>query len=159
MVWEGRLIKWDTSGFLDDLGDVIVAVGDGHVLVYVAGVQHVVPGGLVRHILVRSSAPLSAASNTPTMELALAGRIVSLRTASLGKVRTSPSGSTVSTGSTSKGVAQYWLNMVTRVSRTILALVRSVAVTSKKIFFVLSVIFECSPLIIGGRESTTLLLS
>ena len=46
-------------------------------------------------------------------------------------------GSSVITGSTVKGLSQYWENMVTRVSSTIEALVRSVAVTSKKRFLVL----------------------
>ena len=49
--------------------------------------------------------------------------------------------------------------MVTRVSSTMLAFVRSVAVTSKKMFLVLSVILECSPLMMGGRDSTTSLAS
>jgi len=45
-------------------------------------------------------------------------------------------------------------NMQTMVSRTILALFRSVAVISMKTFFVLSVIFVWSPLMIGGIDST-----
>lgn len=45
----------------------------------------------------------------------------------------------------SKGFSQYSLNMVTRVSSTTLALVKSVAVASMKTFFVFRVILECSP--------------
>jgi len=50
-------------------------------------------------------------------------------------------------------------NMQTMVSRTILALFRSVAVISMKTFLVLSVIFVWSPLIIGGIDSTIPFLS
>lgn len=41
------------------------------------------------------------------------------------------------------------------VFKTMLALVWSVAVHSIKTFFVESLIFECSPLIMGGNEHTT----
>merc|ERR1719383_854351 len=66
---------------------------------------------------------------------------------------------TVSTGSIEKGLVQYWENMVTRVSNTIFPLVRSVHVHSMNTFLVLRVIFECSLLMMGGRERTTLLAS
>ena len=46
---------------------------------------------------------------------------------------------------------QYLENMVTTVSKTTRAFVKSRAVTSMKTFFVSRVIFECSPLTIGGK--------
>ena len=53
------------------------------------------------------------------------------------------------------GTAQYSENIATTVSSTMLALVKSVAVHSMKTFFVLRVILLWSPLMIGGRDSTT----
>ena len=50
-------------------------------------------------------------------------------------------------------------NIVTTVFSTMVALVRSVAVHSMKTSLVCSFIFECSPLMIGGRDKTTRLLS
>jgi hypothetical protein len=50
----------------------------------------------------------------------------------------------------------YWENMVTMILFTISTLVLSSAVISMKTFLVLRVIFEWSPLIIGGREQTVL---
>lgn len=47
-------------------------------------------------------------------------------------------------------------NSRTIVFRTILALVKSVAVHSMNKFFVFNEIAECAPLIIGGRERTRL---
>ena len=44
-----------------------------------------------------------------------------------------------------KGSSQYSLNIVTTVSKVILALVRSVAVHSMNTFLVAVVIFVCSP--------------
>ena len=58
------------------------------------------------------------------------------------------------TGSTVKGLAQYSENMVTTVSRTIFALVRSVAVHSMNTLVVSRVIFDLLPLIMGGRDMT-----
>jgi len=49
---------------------------------------------------------------------------------------------------------QYCENMVTMVLRTMLALVRSVAVTSINTFFVSNRIFECSPFMMGGKDNT-----
>ena len=57
------------------------------------------------------------------------------------------------------GVAQYPENMAHMILSTMWALVRSVAVTSMKTFLVLSVIFEWSPLMIGGRLNTRPLAS
>jgi len=47
---------------------------------------------------------------------------------------------------------QYALTMI---SSTILAFVKSVAVASMKTFLVLRLIFEWSPLMIGGMDKTT----
>lgn len=44
-----------------------------------------------------------------------------------------------------KGLLQYWLNMVTIVSRATLDLCRSVEVISMRIFFVANVILEWFP--------------
>ena len=60
-----------------------------------------------------------------------------------------------STGSTVKGSAQCSQNMVTMVSSTMWALVRSVAVTSMKTSVVASVMREWRELIMGGNEQTT----
>lgn len=65
-----------------------------------------------------------------------------------------PSASTTSTGSTVKGRAQYWENIVTTMLSTMRALVRSVAVHSMKTLRVLSEMAECAPLMMGGRERT-----
>ena len=53
-----------------------------------------------------------------------------------------------------KGSAQYSENMATMVLRTILPLVRSVAVHSMKTFLVSSVILEWLLLMMGGSDKT-----
>lgn len=58
-----------------------------------------------------------------------------------------------------KGSAQYSENMVAMMFVTMCSFVSSVAVTSMKIFRVLSVILLCSELMMGGMDSTTSFLS
>lgn len=58
-----------------------------------------------------------------------------------------------------KGTAQYCENMVTIVFSTVFAFVMSVAVHSMRMLRVVNLIFEWSPLIIGGSESTRRVLS
>ena len=60
-----------------------------------------------------------------------------------------------SPASIEKGSEEYTENIVTKVSRTTLVLVKSVPVHSMKTFFVFSVILLWSPLIIGGIDKTT----
>lgn len=57
------------------------------------------------------------------------------------------------------GCSQYSLNIVTIIFVTIASLVSSVAVRSMNTFRVLSVILECSELMMGGMESTVRLAS
>lgn len=54
------------------------------------------------------------------------------------------------------GSVVYWENIVVIILFTISSLVLSRPVISMKTFFVLTEILEWSPLIIGGREQTTL---
>lgn len=56
------------------------------------------------------------------------------------------------TGSTVKGCAQYCENMATIVLSVMLALVRSVAVHSIRMFLISGAMRECQPLMTGGRE-------
>src|SRR5688572_8034697 len=65
-----------------------------------------------------------------------------------------PSASTIVTLSTSNGLAAYSANMAVRVSRTMRALVRSVAVASMKMLRVARVILVRSELMRGGTEHT-----
>mmetsp|Transcript_24834 Transcript_24834/g.45388 ORF Transcript_24834/g.45388 Transcript_24834/m.45388 type:complete len:203 (-) Transcript_24834:483-1091(-) len=65
-----------------------------------------------------------------------------------------PSSYTTVTGSTVKGDPQYSLNMVTTVSSTMCALVRSVAVHSMNTSVVSRVMREWWPLMMGGRDMT-----
>lgn len=58
-----------------------------------------------------------------------------------------------------KGSAVYRENIVTMILLTISSFVLSVAVISMNTFLVSNVIFEWSPLMIGGREHTTRLES
>lgn len=58
-----------------------------------------------------------------------------------------------------KGLEVYWENIVTMILVTMSSFVLSRAVISIKTFLVSKVIFEWSPLIIGGREQTVLLES
>lgn len=73
---------------------------------------------------------------------AAVGEMVSVRYCNSGYLRVSPAGVTNSQYSTVYGVAQWLENIVTKVSKTTLAFVKSVAVHSMKIFLVFNVIFE-----------------
>lgn len=84
----------------------------------------------------------SADSFSPMYAFVSATEIVSLRKARSGYCFVSPLADTTSQYSTVNCFAQCVENMQTSVSRTMRALVRSVAVHSMNTFFVWSVIFE-----------------
>mmetsp|Transcript_14882 Transcript_14882/g.23448 ORF Transcript_14882/g.23448 Transcript_14882/m.23448 type:complete len:208 (-) Transcript_14882:534-1157(-) len=71
----------------------------------------------------------------------------------------SPLSETTDISSMVNGFAQYPENIAHILFNTILAFVKSVAVTSINTFFVFLLILEYSPLMIGGNERTLFLLS
>mmetsp|Transcript_22351 Transcript_22351/g.55201 ORF Transcript_22351/g.55201 Transcript_22351/m.55201 type:complete len:214 (-) Transcript_22351:760-1401(-) len=100
------------------------------------------------------SAIFCGSSSTPMRLQMYWGSASTTRVMKSGYVFSAPIASTTSTGSTAKGVSLCWLNIVTTVLSTILALLRSVAVHSMKMSRVSREIALCAPLMMGGSDST-----
>ena len=91
----------------------------------------------------------------PHIILAYFNEQLTVLVGSSGVIFSVPSAYFTNTGSTVNYFLQYYENNYTVVVKDLMSFIYSVPVDSIKQFFILSVIFECSPLMIGGRDKTT----